>query len=393
MQLDLTKIRTDGGTQPRAELDVAIVSEYVDAMQRGDDFPPVKVMYDGENHWLYDGFHRVEAAQSIGRTKIGVEVGQGTKEDAQWASLAANKRHGLRRSQADKRRAIKRALKHTHGAQASDREIARHVGCDHKTVGKHREKQEATGEIPQSEERTGADGRTIDTSNIGSSQAIRTQKNTGDGSTAFPRPTPSPPKGLRGSSGAHAGNKEDEPASPDKTNRKHNIEVIGSSQSNEYYTPKRYIEAARRVMGRIDLDPATSEKANEVVGATQIFTKEDNGLQEEWRGRVWLNPPYGKGTDQTAGDFVKKLSQALEAGRVTEAIVLVNAHSAETNWFAPLWEGLICFTDHRIDFNTEQEKAGSTHGSAFSYFGPNPSLFVEEFDQFGYVTQRVHPDG
>ena len=109
MELDLTEIRTDGGTQPRAQLDGVTVSEYADAMRRGNDFPPVKVMHDGENYWLYDGFHRVQAARQIGRETIKADVEQGTKEDAQWASLAANKRHGLRRSQEDKRRAIKRA--------------------------------------------------------------------------------------------------------------------------------------------------------------------------------------------------------------------------------------------------------------------------------------------
>ena len=193
MQLDLTKIRTDGGTQPRAQLDGVTVSEYADAMRRGDEFPPAKVMHDGENYWLYDGFHRVQAARQIGREETDVDVEQGTKEDAQWASLAANKRHGLRRSQADKRRAVKRALKHTHGAQASDRKIARHVGVAPKTVSKYRENLESTVEIPQSKKRTGADGRTIETSSIGSSsRKSSTGDDSADTSPAAPSPSPSP---------------------------------------------------------------------------------------------------------------------------------------------------------------------------------------------------------
>jgi N6-adenosine-specific RNA methylase IME4/ParB-like chromosome segregation protein Spo0J len=181
MELDLTEIRTDGGTQPRAQLDGVTVSEYADAMRRGNDFPPVKVMHDGENYWLYDGFHRVQAARQIGRETIKADVEQGTKEDAQWASLAANKRHGLRRSQKDKRRAIKRALK-MRGADNSNRDIAKHVGTDHKTVGKYRRELEASGEIPQIEERTVTrDGTTYtqDTSNIGGG---------GDGSAGSSRP-------------------------------------------------------------------------------------------------------------------------------------------------------------------------------------------------------------
>jgi len=193
--LRIDDIQRDGGTQPRAQLDGVTVSEYADAMERGNEFPPVKVMHDGDNYWLYDGFHRVRAARKIGLEKIDADVEQGTKEDAQWASLAANKRHGLRRSQADKRRAIKRALKGW-GTDKSDREIARHVGCDHKTVGKYRDEQERTGEIPQSEKRTGADGRIIDTSNIGGQSSEAKSKDgaqkslptkpSGDGSPSKP---------------------------------------------------------------------------------------------------------------------------------------------------------------------------------------------------------------
>jgi len=142
------------------------------------------------------------------------------------------------------------------------------------------------------------------------------------------------------------------------------------------------------VMGDIDLDPASCAAANGRVQADQFYSKQDDGLRKDWHGRVWLNPPYGRKT----GDFIGKLMQEYRAGRVHEAVVLVNAHSAETNWFEPLWNGLICFTDHRIDFHTQEDKGGSTHGSAFSYFGPHTDRFIEEFDRFGYVVRRVRPD-
>jgi len=167
-RISIADLRMDGGTQPRSEISEDIVSEYAEDLRAGADFPPVQVMYDGTHYWLYDGFHRVRAAGRVGREEVGAEVHQGTKEDAQWASLAANKRHGLRRDEKDKRRAIKRALK-MRGANTSDRQIARHVGVDNETVGKYRRELESGGEIRQVDERTGADGKTYDTSNIGGS--------------------------------------------------------------------------------------------------------------------------------------------------------------------------------------------------------------------------------
>ena len=76
---------------------------------------------------------------------------------------------------------------------------------------------------------------------------------------------------------------------------------------------------ARSVLGEIDLDPATHEKAQEIVKATQYFTKEDDGLKHDWHGRVWLNPPYAQ---PLIAQFVSKMCAERQAGRVTAAIML-----------------------------------------------------------------------
>lgn len=68
--------------------------------------------------------------------------------------------------------------------------------------------------------------------------------------------------------------------------------VAHNSGNNEWYTPLPYVEAARAVMGTIDIDPASSDKANETVQAEHYYTIADNGLVRPWYGRVWLNPPY-----------------------------------------------------------------------------------------------------
>lgn len=164
--LKIDQIRRDGATQPRAAIDFETVFDYMDAMVDGADFPPVTVFYDGTDYWLADGFHRVKAREQGGFDEIACEVHQGTQQDAQWYSFAANKTNGLRRTNDDKQRAVKAALTHPQGVGLSDRQIGSHVGVDHKTVSGWREKLEGTGEIPQSDHRTGRDGRNMNVEGI-----------------------------------------------------------------------------------------------------------------------------------------------------------------------------------------------------------------------------------
>ena len=158
-------------------------------------------------------------------------------------------------------------------------------------------------------------------------------------------------------------------------------ELIQQSGSNEHYTPQKYIDAARKVLGEIDLDPASCMEANETVRATLFFDQSTDGLQQEWNGRVWLNPPYG----DLPGKFIDKLCGEISIGRVTAAIALVNAHCTDTAWFQSLWDGVLCFTNHRINFYGDDDRSGSTHGSVFVYFGDDGDLFAGHFKQFGPI--------
>ena len=161
---------------------------------------------------------------------------------------------------------------------------------------------------------------------------------------------------------------------------------INIRSNNEWWTPEKYVDAARRVMGDIDLDPASSDEANEIVGASMFFTKDEDGLGRDWFGRVWLNPPYGG----AQAEFTQKLIGCFEGGEVSEAILLVNANATDTKWFAGLWDYLLCFTDHRINFHSPLGVGdGSTHGSVFVYMGTRRDIFIQEFSSFGVVVERV----
>jgi hypothetical protein len=159
-------IRTDGGTQPRASIDYHAVEDYADAMGAGAKFPPVVLFFDSTTYWLADGFHRVQATIMAGGDEIAAEVRQGTQSDAQWYSFAANKTNGLRRTNDDKQRAVKAALAHPKAAGMSDRKIAEYVGVHYNTVAEYRKATITKGDS-EPRCRTGRDGRTINTQNIG----------------------------------------------------------------------------------------------------------------------------------------------------------------------------------------------------------------------------------
>lgn len=157
---------------------------------------------------------------------------------------------------------------------------------------------------------------------------------------------------------------------------------VASSNNVEWYTPRPYLDAARRVLGQIDLDPASCAAAQRAVKAKTYFTIADNGLAQQWVGRVWLNPPYSRGV---IADFVEKLVEEFEWGCVNSAILLTHNH-ADTKWFhmALRASNAICFTRGRIRFNHPSGKTGiPTNGQTFFYFGPNPRVFCAVFDAIG----------
>ncbi len=138
IRLSIELIKIDGGTQPREVIDDNLVAEYADAMTDGAKFPPVIVFHDGGAYWLADGFHRYWAATKNEWKTIDAEVRKGTRRDAVLFSCGANTDHGLRRTNADKRRAVETLLTDPEWAKWSDREIATQCRVGRDLVGELR---------------------------------------------------------------------------------------------------------------------------------------------------------------------------------------------------------------------------------------------------------------
>lgn len=168
MKIKLSQICAPHELQSRAGMDEVVVAEYAEAMAAGAIFPAIIVFQDPDDEsifWLAGGFHRRAAAEKAGLDEIEAEVRQGDKRAALLFSLGENATHGLRRTNADKRKAVETLLRDPEWAKWSDREIARQVHVDGKTVAVIRRELTPTADFrscggPTAEIRKGADGKT-----------------------------------------------------------------------------------------------------------------------------------------------------------------------------------------------------------------------------------------
>jgi hypothetical protein len=130
----LASIRTDGHTQSRVAINEVAVNEYAETLTDGGHLPPVIVFKVGADYWLADGFHRLAAYRKSRRTAIPADVRTGTQRDAILYAVGANAKHGLRRTNEDKRNAVGILLADAEWSKLSNREIARLCSVDHVSV-------------------------------------------------------------------------------------------------------------------------------------------------------------------------------------------------------------------------------------------------------------------
>ena len=153
--LSLDRLVTDAGTQVRSAIDDDVVDEYVQALADGAEFPAVVVFRADGAEMLADGFHRVFAYRKAGRSEVPADVYHGTREDALWFALGANRAHGQRLTGADKRRAIE--LAYRAWPDLSQVRIAAQVGCAQQYVSRVRGQLTTSGKLP--DRVVGVDGR------------------------------------------------------------------------------------------------------------------------------------------------------------------------------------------------------------------------------------------
>ena len=165
-EIKINKIIVDDEIQSRTGLNEKYIDEYVEELQIGAQFPPVELFFDGQYYFLTDGFHRHQAFRKAGKKTIPAIIHEGDRREAILYSVGVNANHGIRRTNEDKQRAVRKLLDDDEWCLWSDGEIAKRCAVSQPFVSKLRRELTQNGsESPA--QRKGADGRTIDTTNIG----------------------------------------------------------------------------------------------------------------------------------------------------------------------------------------------------------------------------------
>lgn len=176
----------------------------------------------------------------------------------------------------------------------------------------------------------------------------------------------------------------------------------------EMYTPSEIIEAARRTMGTIDLDPASCKVANITVKASGFFGKYDDGLTRNWNGNIWMNHPFGKGEKTCKRKCVKKICKdrgshidedipgnnewidylinQYETGNIIQSCNITFGSTSE-KWFQKLAVYPQCIIAGRTNYIKPDGSVlkGNTKGSVVTYLGENIESFAHEFSKFGRI--------
>ena len=125
ISLPVDQIRTDADTQMRVATSAKTVDEYAEVLK---ELPAITVFHIDGEYILADGFHRLAAYKKCGRDTIPCEIRQGTLDDAREFACCANKAHGLRRSDFDKRKAVETFFTIPGRDALTNSEVARRLG-------------------------------------------------------------------------------------------------------------------------------------------------------------------------------------------------------------------------------------------------------------------------
>ncbi len=165
-----------------------------------------------------------------------------------------------------------------------------------------------------------------------------------------------------------------------------------NSQSVNWCTPPKYVDAVKKVFGGvISLDPCSNEWS--IVNAeTEYSLPEHDGLRGSWDyPTIYVNPPYGSDKEHrtTIKHWLYKCAYA-HKHYGAEVLALVPVATNTRHWKEYVWSRAtaVCFLyDTRLRFLVEgkDEGKGAPMSCAMVYWNKNIDRFLEVFNDFGAV--------
>ena len=137
-QIPISEIIADKEIMARDQIDSEYVVNLTEDIKRGDKLPPVDLFFDEKKYYLADGFHRYEVVKRTDQGTIKANIRNGNKRDAMLFSCGVNSTHGLRRTNADKRKVVERLLNDPEWKEWSDSKIAKCCAVSQPFVSKDR---------------------------------------------------------------------------------------------------------------------------------------------------------------------------------------------------------------------------------------------------------------
>lgn len=179
--------------------------------------------------------------------------------------------------------------------------------------------------------------------------------------------------------------------------------LLTSMETSEHYTPPWIIDLVKEVFGgQIDLDPASYSLPQEWIRAKRYFTAQEDGLEQDWFGNVFVNWPYTKVRfdARKQRNVHSPLSpiwstftiKQYEIGNTKQIIALCYSKNGY-DWFDNLVKNYTtCFIGRVsfVDCNGQLQRTPAKHASALVYFGEDDSRFREVMKPYGWFNDIRH---
>jgi hypothetical protein len=150
----------------------------------------------------------------------------------------------------------------------------------------------------------------------------------------------------------------------------------------DYFTPPELVDAAREAMGGIDLDAASHWVANRTHRIPEYFHINRSAFDNPWRGRVWLNPPYGDNAP-----WFREISRYAETGDIEQLCMLSPVWAFTTTIARPVMRrssAFVLLNPTPSFWGNAKGRTGTNNPHGILYIGEQKEAFLRAFARHGY---------